>query len=456
MSVPSAIHESADQNCEDDASCRASDPLFIAIAQCLQSDSGSCLVVDKNRTVIGRVTLESLRRAIRAGELLAHVTLGQSGALLREPANRDPSTHPLRALPLAVPDLAYPELEALLDAFLSTWISGRGPHVDAFERTYADFTWTSHAVAVSSGTAALHLALLALGIGNGDEVIVPDLTFAATINAVIHAGATPVIADIDPESFGLCPSALERAVTPRTKAVVPVHLYGRPVLSETIAVARSLDLAIVEDCAEAQGARLQGAPVGSHGDVGCFSLFANKLITTGEGGMCVTSNAEHAKRMAELRDHGVSCAQPFWHTQVGYNYRLTNLQAAIGFSQLRRFDEILAKRTRIDALYREQLKTIPAVRFPESPKNGTSVTWLSVACVPPEKRDVLIAAARAEAIELRAFFHPLSVMPIYRAYVRNPCADSHVLSAAGICLPSGSEHVDDIARVARVFHRVLG
>ena len=436
----------------EDVICRAGDSLFLAISRCLANGGNACLVVDDTARVIGRVTLEGLRHAIRAGELLRDTAIGQSIALL-EPATSDT----LAPLPLAVPDLTYAELEGLLDAFLSTWISGRGPHIEEFERAFAAFAGTEHAVAVSSGTAALHLALLALGIGPGDEVIVPDLTFAATINAVIHAGATPVIADIDRESLGLCPRALKVAVTEKTKAVIPVHLYGRPVLVETIAAARARGLAVIEDCAEAQGATLDGAPVGSLGDIGCFSLFANKLVTAGEGGMCVTSDADCAQRIREWRDHGVSCDDPLKHARVGYNYRLTNLQAAIGLAQIARYDEIHDRRAEVDALYRAALGAIPGVRFPARGRNtAKSVTWLSVVSVPKAKRTALIAAANREEIELRPFFYPLSAMPLYRDYVREPCVTSHAVSASGLCLPtSGREDEADAARVARVFRSVL-
>jgi len=231
-------------------------------------------------------------------------------------------------VPLISPDLTGNELEYIMEAFLSTWISSSGEYIKKFEKMFADFSECEHGVAVSNGTVALHLALMALGLKKGDEVIVPDLTFAATINAVLHAQATPVIVDIERDSWCIDPKEIEKAITARTKAIIPVHLYGQPCDMDAImAIANKSHLFVLEDCAEAHGARFDGKKVGSFGDVGCFSFFGNKIMTTGEGGMCVTNSKQLDEKMRILRDHGMSKTKKYWHEVIGYNYRITNLQA---------------------------------------------------------------------------------------------------------------------------------
>jgi len=473
---PTALAEPPSAGCSG-LVCGHRDSLYLAISRCLDGGAGLCFVVDDEKRIVGRVTLDSVRNAIRKGELSSGTPIGRSVALMPEPVNSREDfagvATPMldargrlvdvivdqgrAAVPLSKPDMTSAELEALLDAFVSTWISSRGPQIGALETGFSDLVGTREAIAVSSGTAALHLALLSLGIGPGDEVVVPDLTFAATINAVIHSGATPVIADIDPASWGLCPDALADAITARTKAVILVHLYGRPVLSDTFRCAWKHGLAIVEDCAEAQGAEVGGSPVGSIGEVGCFSLFANKLISTGEGGMCTTQRVSLAANIRELRDHGMDASRPFWHERVGYNYRMTNLQAAIGTVQLKRFGEIVTKRNRVAALYRKHLADIPGIHFPSPPESGSrAVNWLATVLVPPEKRAELIEAALAERIELRGFFHPLSAMPPYRAYARD-CPNSARIAQSGLCLPTSGNEDDHVAeKIARIFQEVIG
>ena len=209
--------------------------------------------------------------------------------------------------PVATPYVNGNEFKYLTDAFLSTWISSSGKYIDKFESEFSNYSDCSYGVTVSNGTTALHLALVALGIGEGDEVIIPDLTFAATINAVLHANATPVIVDIEKESWCINPSEIKKAITARTKAIIPVHLYGQPCDMDAIMeIAKTYKLKVVEDCAEAHGAMYRNQKVGSFGDIGCFSFYGNKVITTGEGGMCITNDLVLDERMRNLRDHGMS------------------------------------------------------------------------------------------------------------------------------------------------------
>ena len=249
----------------------------------------------------------------------------------------------------------------------------------------------------------------------------------------------------------------KRACTAQTKAIIPVHLYGRPAeIGPITEFARGRGIAVVEDCAEAHGARYRGKAVGQFGDVSCFSFYANKIVTTGEGGMCVTNSTELATSLRVLRDHGMSPDRSYWHERVGFNYRITNLQAAIGQSQIWRVNEVLQRNARIAALYREALKGIPDVRFPpQLPDEYRPVVWMTCVQVPADKRLPLMRAAHEAQIETRPFFHPLSALPPYGKYAR-ACPNSIELSATGVNLPT-SHSIDEqvVERVARVFHQVF-
>ena len=245
-------------------------------------------------------------------------------------------------LPVAAPSLGDKELQYVSECVLTGWVSSAGKFVRLFEKALADFCGCDYAVSTSSGTAALHLALLALEIGEGDEVIVPSLTFIATANAVTYTGARPVFVDSEPETWNIDPNKIEEAITSRTRAIIPVHLYGHPTnMDPVMEIASRHGLAVIEDAAESHGARYKGRMVGSIADAGIFSFYGNKIVTTGEGGMVVTSKAELADRIRILRDHGMSTGKRYWHPKLGYNYRLTNLQAAVGVAQMEKITEIL-------------------------------------------------------------------------------------------------------------------
>jgi perosamine synthetase len=462
----------------DDFVCSTSESLIAAIEKCLDNGLGTCLVVGDKRHVVGRISLDDIGKAVLEGALLdprldQHIerfshrlhndssvdkdvlrpVLDASGRLIGVDIDRSS-----QRIQVARPDMSHREFRSILDAFLSSWISSKGPYVDKFEQEFRAFIGTDHGVAVSNGTVALHLALLALGIGPGDEVIVPDLTFAATINAVLFCGATPVIVDVDRRTWGISLESVQQAVTPRTKAIIPVHLYGRPVeIGPIAAFAAKRGIGVIEDCAEAHGARYAGRPVGQFGDVACFSFYANKIVTTGEGGMCLTNSPALAQSIRLLRDHGMTPSRSYWHERVGYNYRITNLQAAIGYSQLWRIEEVLDRNREIASAYGAALKGIPGVRLPP-PMDPIyePVVWLASVQVPAAKRDRLLMAASEARIEMRPFFHSLSTLPPYEKYAR-VCPNSLQLSATGINLPT-SRAVDDqvIDRIARVFRNVLG
>ena len=354
-------------------------------------------------------------------------------------------------LPVMEPSLGGNELKYVSDCLASGWISSQGQYVRKFEETFAEFHGVPHALTVSSGTTALHLALVALGIGPGDEVIVPDLTFAASANVVIHCGATPVLADVTRETWTLDPEDFARKITPRTKAVMPVHLYGHPCdMDPIMEIARRHQLFVVEDNAEALGARYRGQLTGTFGDVGCFSFFANKVITTGEGGMVTTRDPELAHRMMVLRDHGMEKTRRYWHLVPGFNYRMTNLQAAIGLAQMERIERFLSRRDDIVARYDAQLRHVPGIVLPPRAAWARNIHWLYSILVDPAAagldRDALASRLSEHGIETRAFFYPLHIMPPYL----NPAAfpNSTALSSQGLSLPTANDiRLEDVDRV---------
>ncbi len=443
-------------------------PLFAAIEKALDNGSGEVLLSNDDGRISGAVTLASARELVRRGDYTgakaadARVSLNASRlmpTLDRDGRLQDVAVDRSRAfIPVAEPHLTSAELRNHLDAFLSTWISSTGEYIGKFERAFASRCDMPHGVAVSNGTVAIHLALHALGIGPGDEVIVPDLTFAATINTVVLTGATPVIVDVDPNTWCMDPETFRRAVTSATRAVIPVHVFGRPApMTEICAVAREHGIYVVEDCAEAHGAAYDGRPVGSFSDIATFSFFANKIITTGEGGMCLARTPQLAERMRVLRDHGMRPERRYWHEEVGFNYRMTNPQASIGCAQIERMDEILTTRASIQKLYATALAGIPGVEMPPAlPERFSPVAWFACATVPAAKRPALIEACKKVNLDLRPFFNGLSMMPAYVRWAR-PCPVTRHLSESGVNLPT-SHYVDaGIAeRLAGAFRSVLG
>lgn len=453
--------------------CGEEESIWVGVEKALDNGFGFVFVTDAAGVLCGHATLTHMRNAIRKGGHLHSLKLGDMAAAwgsTQEPlgvepvldgANRITSVDLSGKQPfLAVsePDLTHHEMRNVLDAFLSTWISSTGDYIRQFEREFAAKVGMEHGVATSNGTVSLHLALVALGIGEGDEVIVPDLTFAASANTVILAGARPVLVDVDPQTWCVSAEAIEKAITPRTRAIMPVHVFGRPApMTEIRELAQKHGIYVIEDAAEAHGAKYDGKQVGSFSDVASFSFFANKIITTGEGGICLTNDADLAARMRMLRDHGMRPERRYWHDEPGFNYRMTNLQASVGVAQLARMDELLGKRANVHALYEKALAGIPGIEFPpEMPTRAQPVTWFSCALTPPDKRAQLIAACKDVSIDLRPFFHGLSVMPAYRRYAR-VCPNSAMLSKSGVNLPTSRRvHDTTVERLAGAFRKVLG
>ncbi|MGD2178648.1 MAG: DegT/DnrJ/EryC1/StrS family aminotransferase [Anaerolineae bacterium] len=299
-----------------------------------------------------------------------------------------------RVIPLSEPALDGNELDYISDCVLSGWVSSKGPYVQRFESAMADFVALKHAVAVSSGTHALHLALLALGVGPGDEVILPALSYVASANAVVYTGARPVFVDVDDATWNLDLDQVERQVTPRTRVVMPVHLYGHPVRMDVLmAIADEHGLWVLEDACEAHGAEVEGRRVGGIGHIGCFSFYGNKLLTTGEGGM-LTTDADELAATARLLRNQACVGESYWHSRVGFSYRLTNLQAAVGLAQLERVDRFIEARRSVGQLYDEWLANVPGLVLYAEPAWSRGVCWLYSLLVGPEfgvSRDALIA-----------------------------------------------------------------
>lgn len=354
-------------------------------------------------------------------------------------------------LPVAEPLLGEKELLNVSECVLTGWVSSGGKFVTEFEEAFAEFCDTRFAVACSSGTTALHLALLALGVGDGDEVIVPTLTFIATANAVTYTRARPVFVDSEAETWNIDPDLIAEAITPRTKAIIPVHLYGHPAnMDPLLAIAAKYGLAVIEDAAEAHGARYKGRRVGGIGDIGVFSFYGNKIVTTGEGGMLVTNRADVAEKARRLRDHGMSSEHRYWHTILGYNYRMTNIQAALGVAQMEKIEAILDAKRRVAEVYRTGLTGIPGIQLPPQCEWAENVYWMFSVLVNEAEfgmsRDMLMHYLSRTGMETRPFFPPVHTQPIYNTGQALPVAER--LAQTGINLPSSvTMHASAVERV---------
>ncbi|ANB71517.1 perosamine synthetase [Paraburkholderia phytofirmans OLGA172] len=338
--------------------------------------------------------------------------------------------------PVYSPYLNGREKALVVDCIDSTWISSKGKYVGQFEDSFGSWLGAQHAITVSNGTVALHVALAALGIGPGDEVLVPTLTYIASANAVKYTGADVVFVDSERAYWQIDIEDAERKITSRTKAIVVVHLYGQATdMDAVMALAKKHSLNVIEDCAEAIGTRYGDAHVGTIGDVSCFSFFGNKTITTGEGGMVVTNNAELARKVRHLRSQGVSSEREYWHDVIGFNYRMTNLCAAIGCAQMESIDDLIAKKQQIAEWYRQSLVGLPVRTHDTNPRTQHSYWMVSILVDDARERDALRAALQLDGIETRPLFYPVHQMEMYAAPGQNfPVADD--ISRRGINLPS--------------------
>ncbi|RDJ25195.1 DegT/DnrJ/EryC1/StrS family aminotransferase [Bosea caraganae] len=361
---------------------------------------------------------------------------------------------PRRRIPVYRPDLSGREKEYVVDCLDSTWISSIGSYIERFEASLADITRVPRAISLCNGTVALHLAIHCLDIGPGDEVIVPSFTYIASVNAIAQTGAIPVFAESRARDWLLDPAAIEPLITARTRAIMPVHLYGAICdMPAIMAIAERHGLKVIEDCAECLGASLNGVHPGAFGDVGTFSFFGNKTITTGEGGAVVARDPVLAARMRKVKGQGQSLTRRYWHEELGFNYRMTNIAAAIGLAQSERLGDILARKRALAARYRAALAAFP-VEFQIPDQGVESSEWLVSILLPDAcDRERLMADMMADGVETRPVFYCAHLMPMYQHLAVRPLPIADSISRRGISLPSfpdlGAEDQDYVVASLR-------
>ncbi|MFH1958584.1 MAG: DegT/DnrJ/EryC1/StrS family aminotransferase [bacterium] len=363
-----------------------------------------------------------------------------------------------KIIPVCEPVLQGKESEYLKKCVETNWISSAGKYIEDFEKEFSRLCGAKYGISTTSGTTALHLALATLGIGSGDEVIIPTFTMIATANVVTHLGAKPVLIDAESKTWNIDTEKIEKKITKKTRAIIPVHIYGHPVeMDKIMELAKKYNLYVVEDAAEAHGAEYRGRKIGSIGDCACFSFYANKIITTGEGGMIVTNNKEIAEKAENLRDHAFSEERHFWHKYVAFNYRMTNLQAAIGAAQVERFSQLVEARIKNARLYNSYLKDVPGITLPPETEGIKNVYWMYSILVEDEfgmTRDELRTYLAKRGIETRTFFIPMHLQPVYyKQYKGEEYPVSEELCRKGMYLPSSSGlEKDEIKFIAESIH----
>lgn len=448
--------------------CNIDTPLQVALAQMNEHAQGINFIVSGER-LIGTLTDGDIRRyLLRSGSLDKTVQEAMNARCVSLPVHAsqaeiqarltrsithiplvDADNRPVdyactlqyRRIPVLETSLAGNELAYVTEAVKSGWISSKGRFVGEFEANFAKYNDMPHGVAVANGTVGLHLALATLGIGPGDEVIVPDYTFAASINAIIYTGADPVLVDVKQDDWNIDPEKVAAAVTKKTKAIMPVHIYGQPCDIEAISrIAKQHNLFVVSDAAEAVGSEYHGKPVGAFGDVSVFSFYGNKTITTGEGGMVLFHDSNLHERALVLRDHGMSKQRRYWHEQIGFNYRMTNLQAGIGLAQLERIGAIVEKKRAIKEIYDMHFREFPGVVLQKEAPHTRTSNWLYTLLLTKEaavNRNELLDKLLLRGIEGRPGFGSLHEMPPYRRFAgRDDFFHSKTISENALSLPS--------------------
>ncbi len=363
-------------------------------------------------------------------------------------------------IPVNEPILSKDSKHNVIECLETGWVSSSGKFIKQFEQEFSGYLGMKYGAVVSSGTAALHVALLSLGIGPGDEVIVPAFTMAATWLAVLYVGAKPVFVDCELETYNIDPKLIEEKITKRTKAIIPVHIYGHPAdMTSILKIARKHKLYVVEDAAEAHGAEYKGKKCGSFGYINCFSFYGNKIITTGEGGMLVTNDEALADKARKFRDLHHSTKR-FIHDGIGYNYRMTNLQAALGCGQLKHIEKYISKKAHMADLYAGLLKNIPGITTPTTKPYAKNVFWMYAILVDEKKfglsRGELRAKLKGQGIDTRDFFYPPSSQPVLVKYLskRDKFPQTEYIVQHGLYLPSGLAITDtQIKRVAQALLR---
>lgn len=390
---------------------------------------------------------------VAASPRCAGATLGPARASPHDVGPVVPEVHVPRIY-LSPPDVGPVERDLLLDAFDSGWVAPLGPHVDAFESELASVAGVVHAAALSSGTAALHLALLLLGVGPGHDVVVPTLTFVATLNAVRYTGARPVLVDAEASTWGIDPDLVDEELASRRAgdrpvgAVISVDLYGQCAQQERLEqVCAAHGVPLVEDAAEALGASRRGRPAGSFGELATFSFNGNKLVTTSGGGMLVGDDGETIARARHLATQAREPAAHYEHVDLGYNYRLSNLLAAVGRGQLRRLDELVAARRRTFGRYAQAFADVEGITPMPIDPDGDPSHWLTVVTIDPERfgadREEVRLALAAEDIEARPAWKPMHLQPLYADAPTRRTDVADQVWAQGLCLPSGGALTDE-------------
>jgi len=363
-------------------------------------------------------------------------------------------------IPVSEPLLAGDEAKYVEDCIRTGWVSSEGKYLSAFEQAWAKYCGADHGIAVSNGTTALQIAVAALDLEPGSEIILPSFTIISCSLAIVEAGCVPVLVDVDPESWALDLDQVEAKISNRTRAVMPVHMFGHPVdMPRLLEIARKHDLKIIEDAAEAHGAEVGGRRVGGIGDLATFSFYANKIITTGEGGMVLTSDAELAARLRSLRNLCFRPERRFYHTELGHNYRLTNVQAAIGLAQLERIEEHLAHKRWMAARYSERLNDLTQLRLPIEKPGFKTVYWMYALVLGDDVSfDAVEFAARLQraGVQTRPLFLGMHEQPVFHAmglHVGEHYPVTERLSQRGLYLPSGLtltlDQIDTVSRALR-------
>lgn len=353
-------------------------------------------------------------------------------------------------IPVYKPSLSGNELDYVTSCLNDGWVSSRGTFVNRFESSFAEFLNISAATSVSNGTVALHLALYSLGLGPGDEIIVPAFTYIASVNAISYVGARPVFVDSEPSSWNIDVSGIEACITNRTKAILAVHLYGAMCdMPALLRICDQYNLFLIEDVAEAFGSKLNGSFAGSFGHISTFSFFGNKTITTGEGGMIASNNPAIIERAAYLKSQAVSPVREYWHDEIGFNYRMTNICAAIGLAQLERANKIIIAKREIYKLYYDELCDLPVV-FQSEPLNSFHTYWMVSILLPTTScRDLVRVRLKAANIESRPLFYPAHLMPVFHSGISLPTCED--IFCRGLNLPSYPELTSGVVhRISQV------
>ena len=359
--------------------------------------------------------------------------------------------------PVYIPLLDGNEKKYVDECLDTSWISSKGHFVSDFEKAFAAYIGKDYATGVFNGTVAIHLAMVALGLKEGDEVIVPTFTYVASANPILMVGAKPVFVDSLRDGWQMDPEDVKRKITSKTKAIVVVHLYGHPCDMDAImSIAKEHNLFVIEDCAEAIGSEYKGKKVGSFGDISCFSFFGNKTITTGEGGMVMTNDADLYEKCCHYKAQGVSKTREYWHDVVGYNYRMTNLQAAIGLAQLEKIEDKVSKKEKLGQWYQKHLADTPLVFHTQQPNVRHTYWMCSVLAQTPEERVALRKYLADNGVETRPTFPAIHNMPMYDTKESFPVGED--LSARGINLPSypalQEQDIINITNLIKDFYKV--